>query len=177
MRVLEIDPLTIVPFEQTPTFKPFVAECVEAARQRGYLVDELAFQEKHVHIGAAVGHYTYLHHRGTKSHDIAVLSSLLMAFYYCIDDYCFKARSLAEYGARVASGRPQLEKGLDDLVSLSAEISEMYDPITGDLLRISTQAYVMGNHLEREMCGTRSQVSDTLNPVLRFWNLPSHRFQ
>ncbi|KAJ3916652.1 hypothetical protein F5877DRAFT_80706 [Lentinula edodes] len=157
MRVLEIDPLTIVPFEQTPTFKPFVAECVEAARQRGYLVDELAFQEKHVHIGAAVGHYTYLHHRGTKSHDIAVLSSLLMAFYYCIDDYCFKARSLAEYGARVASGRPQLEKGLDDLVSLSAEISEMYDPITGDLLRISTQAYVMGNHLEREMCGTRSQ--------------------
>ncbi|KAJ3739799.1 hypothetical protein DFH05DRAFT_1512854 [Lentinula detonsa] len=157
MRVLGIDPLTIVPFDKTPTFKPFLAECVDVARQRGYLVDGLAFQEKHIHIGAAVGHYTYLHHKGTKSHDIPVLSSLIMAFYYCIDDYCFEAQSLAEYGVRLASGRPQREKGLDDLVALSAEIAGMYDPITGDLLGMSTQAYVMGNHLEREMCGTSSQ--------------------
>ncbi|KAJ3774359.1 hypothetical protein FB446DRAFT_786974 [Lentinula raphanica] len=158
MRVLGINPSTIVPFDKTPTFKPFLAECVKVARQRGYLVDGLAFQEKHIHIGAAVGHYTYLHHKGTgKSHDIPVLSSLIMAFYYCIDDYCFEAQSVAEFGARLAAGRQQREKGLDDLAALTAEVVEMYGPITGDLLSASTQAYVMGNHLERVMCGASSQ--------------------
>ncbi|KIK56500.1 hypothetical protein GYMLUDRAFT_247756 [Collybiopsis luxurians FD-317 M1] len=159
MDILDIDPLSILPFEKTPTYKPFLAECVEEARKRGYLGEEenQAFKEKHIHIGAAVGHYTYLHHKNTQSHDVAVLSSLLMAFYYCIDDYGFEAKSVTEYGSRLVSGRPQLEKGLNDLATLSAELSSMYDPVTGDLLRMSTQAYVMGNHLEREMCGLRTQ--------------------
>ncbi|KAJ7233052.1 hypothetical protein C8J57DRAFT_169366 [Mycena rebaudengoi] len=156
MRVLDIDPLDILPFEETPTFEPFLRECVEEAHKRGYLSHsstQQPFQEKHVRIGAAVGHYTYYHHRSTASHTIAVLASLLMAFYYCVDDYCFEARSIAEYGSHLAAGRPQLEQGLDDLAALTSELSDMYDVITGDLLRMCTQAYVMGNHLEREMCG------------------------
>ncbi|KAJ6617002.1 hypothetical protein B0H10DRAFT_1948684 [Mycena sp. CBHHK59/15] len=159
MRVLNIDPLSILPFDQTPTFEPFLLECIEEAYKRGYLSrtsPQQPFQEKHVRIGAAVGHYTYIHHRGTGSHAIAVLSSLLMAFYYCVDDYCFDPRSVAEYGSRLAGGRPQLEQGLDDLAALSSELSDMYDLVTGDLIRMSTQAYVMGNHLERQMCGKRS---------------------
>lgn len=160
MSILEIDPLSIVPFKRTPTFEPFLAECVQVARDRGYLSEEIQpFQVKHVQIGAAVGHYTYLHHRNTASHDVAVLSSLLMGFHYCVDDYCFEANSVAEFGSCLTSGRPQLEKGLSDLASLSAELSDMYGPVTGDLLRISNQAYVMGNHLEREMCGLRATVS------------------
>ncbi|KAF5391127.1 hypothetical protein D9757_003044 [Collybiopsis confluens] len=124
MKILDIDPKKLLPFETTPTFQPFVAECVEEARKRGYLGEgnDNAFKEKHVHIGAAVGHYTYLHHKNTPSHDLAVLSSLLMAFYYCVDDYCFEAESVAGYGSRLASGQSQLEKGLDDLVSVSAEL-------------------------------------------------------
>ncbi|KAF9062372.1 hypothetical protein BDP27DRAFT_1428001 [Rhodocollybia butyracea] len=154
LSILEIDPLSIVPFEKTPTFEPFLAECVKVARDRGYLSEEnQPFQEKHVRIGAAVGHYTYLHHRNTASHNVAVLSSLLMGFQYCVDDYCFEANSVEEYGSCLAAGRPQLEKGLSDLASLSAELSDMYGPVTGDLLRLSNQAYVMGTHLEREMCG------------------------
>lgn len=164
MSVLNIDPAHLLPFDKTPTFEPFLLECIEEARKRGYLSKgscDQPFQEKHVRIGAAVGHYTYFHHRETESHAVAVLASLLMAFYYCVDDYCFDPRSIAEYGSLLASGRPQLEQGLDDLVALTAELSDMYDPITGDLLRITTQAYVMGNHLEREMCGKQSQVRMT----------------
>jgi hypothetical protein len=177
MRVLNIDPLSILPFEETPTFEPFLRECVEEAHKRGYLSHsstQQPFQEKHVRIGAAVGHYTCeydarstrvftqtvpdYHHRSTASHTIAVLASLLMAFYYCVDDYCFEARSIAEYGSHLAAGRPQLEQGLDDLAALTSELSDMYDVITGDLLRMCTQAYVMGNHLEREMCGKNPYV-------------------
>lgn len=160
MHVLNIDPAAILPFEKTPTFEPFLIECIDEAYSRGYLSSNStqAFQEKHVRIGAAVGHYTYMHHRNTESHSIAVLASLLMAYFYAVDDYGFGPQSIAEYGSRLTSGRPQLEKGLDDLVALNAEICEMYDSITGDLLRMSTQAYVMGNHLERAMCGNDSQV-------------------
>lgn len=161
MRILSIDPLSLVPFEKTPTFGTFLTECIDEARKRGYLASdsrEQPFQEKHVQIGAAVGHYTYYHHRGTESHDVAVLASLLMAFYYCVDDYCFDRRSIAEYGSRLVAGRPQLEQGLEDLAALNAELTDMYDTITGDLIRMSTQAYVMGNHLEREMCGNHATV-------------------
>ena len=161
MRVLNIDPASILPFEKTPTFEPFYQECLDEAYRRGYLPTDQhqqAFQEKHIRIGAAVGHYTYFHHHGTENHMICILATLLMSYFYCIDDYCFQPRSIAEYGSRLVSGRPQLEKGLDDLAAVTAELSDMYDVITGDILRMSTQAYVMGNHLEREMCGSGAEV-------------------
>ncbi|KAJ3713489.1 hypothetical protein DFJ43DRAFT_1228205 [Lentinula guzmanii] len=149
MQVLNIDPLAIVPFDQSPTFNPFVARCIEAARQRNYLTD--AFQEKHVIIGAAAAHHAYLFHEGTESHNVPVLSSLLMAFIYFIDDHGFQQRSIAEFGSRLVSGRSQLEKGLDDIVAATTELADMYTPITGDLLRLTIQAYVMSNQLEEEL--------------------------
>lgn len=161
MHVLKIDPTSLLPFDKTPTFEPFLLECIDVARKRGYLSSDgtgQPFVEKHVRIGAAVGHYTYRHHLGTESHKVAVLASLLMAFYYCIDDYCFDPRSVAAYGARLTACLPQLEKGLDDLVEVNSELCNMYDSITGDLIRMSTQAYVMGNHLETAMCSNREEV-------------------
>ncbi|KAJ3758599.1 hypothetical protein EV360DRAFT_82907 [Lentinula raphanica] len=149
MQILSIDPLTIVPFEQNVSFAPFVTRCIEAAHQRNYISD--AFQEKHVVIGAAAAHHAYLYHGGTKSHDIPVLSSLLMAFIYFIDDNGFHQQSIAEFGSRLGSGRPQLEKGLDDIVAATAELADMYETITGDLLRLTVQAYVMSNQLERDL--------------------------
>ncbi|KAJ6568357.1 hypothetical protein DFH09DRAFT_433482 [Mycena vulgaris] len=157
MRILNIDSLSLVPFDETPTFKPFLLECIEEARRRNYLSDSSQpFQEKHVRIGAAVGHYVWLR-PGLVSHEIAVLSSLLMSLYYCIDDCCFSPTSLAEYGSRLASGRPQLEKGLDDVTALNSELADMYEPVIGDLLRISHQAYVMGNYLEGQMCANGTE--------------------
>ncbi|KAJ7227778.1 hypothetical protein C8J57DRAFT_1518561 [Mycena rebaudengoi] len=150
MRVLNIDPLSLRPLEQTPTLEPFILECIEEAYRRKYLCDP--FQEKHVRIGAAVGHYVWLL-PGYVGHKTTVLASLLMAFYYCVDDCCFQPRSLAEYGSRLVSGSPQLEKGLDDLTALNSELSNLYAPVIGDLLRMSHQAYMMGNHLEVAMEG------------------------
>ncbi|KAJ4478980.1 hypothetical protein J3R30DRAFT_2698028 [Lentinula aciculospora] len=149
MRMLNIDPLAIIPFERSPTFNPFVDKCIETARQRNYLND--TFQEKHIIIGAAAAHHAYLYHEGTESHDIPVLSSLLMAFIYFIDDNGFQQQSIAQFGSRLVSGRPQLEKGLDDMVAATAELADMYEPITGDLLRMTIQAYVMSNQLEQEL--------------------------
>ncbi|KAJ7147587.1 hypothetical protein C8R43DRAFT_1195296 [Mycena crocata] len=157
MHLLNLDPLALVPFEETPTFEPFLRECIDEARRRNYLSDQpQPIRESHVRIGAAVGHYAWLR-PGIVGRKIAVLSSLLMGLYYCVDDCCFAPRAIAEYGSRLISGRPQLEKGLDDLTALNSELAGMYDPVIGDLLRMSHQAYIMGNHLEAEMCGNGTQ--------------------
>lgn len=169
--VLDIDPLAIIPFEENPTFNPFVARCIEAAHQRNYISN--TFQDKHVIIGAAAAHHAYLFHEGTESHNVPVLSSLLMAFIYFIDDNGFQQQSIAEYGSRLASGRPQLEKGLDDIVATTAELADMYPPITGDFLRLTIQSYVTSNQLERELkgCGKQSKVSQ-LSPI---WLIPTRQ--
>ncbi|KAJ7272102.1 hypothetical protein C8J57DRAFT_1225647 [Mycena rebaudengoi] len=96
-------------------------------------------------------------------HKTTVLASLLMAFYYCVDDCCFQPRSLAEYGSRLVSGSPQLEKGLDDLTALNSELSNLYAPVIGDLLRMSHQAYMMGNHLEVAMEGVGTKVGNNIH--------------
>ncbi|KAJ7663863.1 hypothetical protein DFH06DRAFT_1393665 [Mycena polygramma] len=158
MRVLNIDPLLLRPFEKTVTFEPFVQECVEEARRRKYLSSKpQPIREEHIRIGAAVGHYVWVL-PGLVSHQIAVLASLLMGLYYCVDDCCFDNRALAEYGSRLVAGSPQLEKGLDDLTALNSELSNLYDPVIGDLLRMSHQAYMLGIYLEGRM-GTKWDVS------------------
>ncbi|KAJ7483284.1 hypothetical protein FB451DRAFT_1555286 [Mycena latifolia] len=161
LRVLDIDSLSLLPFEQTPTVEPFVLECIAEARERNYLsASPQPIQEHHIRIGAAVGHYVWLR-PGLVGRKIAVLASLLMGIYYCIDDCCFAPESLGEYGSRIVAGRPQLEKGLDDVTRLNSELADMYPPVIGDLLRLSHQAYVMGNYLEGQMGGedTKWQVS------------------
>jgi hypothetical protein len=163
MRVLKIDSFSLLPFEQTPTFEPFLLECIAEARRRKYISSSQPFQEQHVRIGAAAGHYV-LFRPGLVPHTVAVLASLLMSLYYCVDDGCFAPQSLAEYGSRLVSGRPQLEKGLNDLTALNAELADMYDPVIGDLLRMSHQAYMMGNYLEGRMCGDETEVGSALRP-------------
>lgn len=170
MRVLSLDPLSLLPFEDTPTLKPFVLECISEARSRNYLSSDTSessqpIQESHIRIGAAVGHYAWFR-PGLVPHKIAVLASLLMGLYYCVDDCCFDPRSLAEYGSRLISHRPQLEKGLDDLTAFNSELADMYDPVIGDLLRMSHQAYIMGNYLEGQMCDnkeTEASVARSIN--------------
>ncbi|KAJ4466397.1 hypothetical protein C8J55DRAFT_527124 [Lentinula edodes] len=165
--LLNIDPLAIIPFEKNPTFNPFIAKCIEAAHQRNYISN--TFQEKHVVIGAAAAHHAYLFHEGTESHNVPVLSSLLMAFIYFIDDNGFQQQSIAEYGSRLASGRPQLEKGLDDIVAATAELADMYPPITGDFLRLTIQSYVTSNQLERELEGSGKQSKWEVNKDAPFF--------
>ncbi|KAJ7132411.1 hypothetical protein C8R44DRAFT_871375 [Mycena epipterygia] len=174
MRVLCLDPLTLLPFEQTPTLEPFLLECISEARKRKYFSgssgssDQQPIQESHIRIGAAVGHYVWFR-PGLVPHKVAVLASLLMGLYYCVDDCCFAPRSLAEYGSRLVSRRSQLEKGLDDLTALNSELADMYDPVIGDLLRMSHQAYMMGNYLEGRMCGAKeTEASGAPNIQLKF---------
>ncbi|KAH9942037.1 hypothetical protein B0H21DRAFT_893151 [Amylocystis lapponica] len=143
MRILKIDPGSILPFDKTPSLEPFILECIDEARKRGYLSSDSIpqpFEERHVRIGATAGHYVHFHHREMESH-----------------------ASIAEYGSRLASGRSQLEKGLDDFVALSAELSDMYDTITGDFLRMSTQAFLVGAHLEQELSGKHWQAEWAVN--------------
>jgi hypothetical protein len=167
MRVLKIDSFSLLPFEQTPTFEPFLIECIAEAHRRKYISSSEPIQEQHIRIGAAVGHYGWLR-PGLVPHKVAVLSSLLMGIYYCVDDGCFAPQSVAEYGSRLVSGRPQLEKGLDDLTALNSELADMYDPVIGDLLRISHQAYMMGNSLEGRMCGDETEVGSAPRPQPNF---------
>ncbi|KAJ7780163.1 hypothetical protein DFH07DRAFT_464813 [Mycena maculata] len=60
MCILNLDPLSLLPFEQTPTLRlePFSLECIEKARRRNLPLPlpqprPQAFQEKHVCTGAA----------------------------------------------------------------------------------------------------------------------------
>ncbi|KAJ7828227.1 hypothetical protein B0H14DRAFT_3466428 [Mycena olivaceomarginata] len=172
MRMFDVDPLSLLPVEQTPTFEPFMLECIEEAYTRGYLSrsSDLALTEKHVRIGAAVDHYAYFHHRGTSSHKITVLGSLCIALDFCIDDNCFDPHSIEEYGSRLVAGRPQLEKGLDDYRAVTSELSDMYDATAGDLMRMSSLAYVAGVHLEAGMCGGGASSWDVSTDAPHFPN-------
>ncbi|KAJ7445061.1 hypothetical protein FB451DRAFT_1433570 [Mycena latifolia] len=161
MDVLDIDPLSLVPLEQTSTLEPFIIDCIEEARRRNYISDSpQSFREEHVRTGATLGHYAWFI-PGLVSHKMAVLCSIWVGYYFCIDDFGFSLQALAEYGSRLVSGRPQLEKGLDDLNALNSELADMYHPVSGDLLRMSNQGFIMGNYLEEQMriTGTEWAVS------------------
>ncbi|KAK7031665.1 terpenoid synthase [Favolaschia claudopus] len=154
LAVLKIDPLSLSPFEETSTLELFVVECIQEAQNRDYLLEPMRVE--YIRIGAAVGHYVWLL-PGRVGHQVAILASLLMGFYYCVDDCCYESRSLGEYGSRLMSRSSQIEGGLDHLTALNSELADLYNPVIGDLLRISHQAYMMGNYLEGQMSDTGSK--------------------
>ncbi|KAJ7708964.1 hypothetical protein B0H17DRAFT_1264581 [Mycena rosella] len=150
LRELNIEPPTLLPFDQTSTLEPFLLECLEEVRRRNYISPPV--EEKHIRIGATVGHYVWLL-PSLVPHKLALLASLLMGLYYCIDDGCFAPQSLAEHAGRLVSGQVQLERGLGHAAALLEEVAGMYESVVGDLLRMAHQAYVMGNYLEGRMAG------------------------
>ncbi|KAJ7708995.1 hypothetical protein B0H17DRAFT_1191500 [Mycena rosella] len=150
LRELNIGPPTLLPFDQTPTLEPFLLECLEEARRRNYISPPV--EEKHIRIGAIVGHYVLLC-PSLVPRKLALRASLLMGLYYYIDDGYFAPQSLAEHAGRLVSGQVQLERGLGHAAALLEEVAGMYDTVVGDLLRMAHQAYVIGNYLEGRMAG------------------------
>ncbi|KAF7309429.1 Terpenoid synthase [Mycena indigotica] len=157
LSLLNIDVTRLSAFDDTPTLEPFALECIAEAYKRGYLSrDKLSstLQESHIRIGAAVGHYVWLR-PAVVPHKVAILGSLLMGQYYCVDDCCFSSQSLVEYGARLVAGRSQLDKGLDHITEVNCELADMYPAVVGDMLRMSHQAYMTGNYLEGQMASEK----------------------